>query len=70
MDIQFQLQLAKEAGREEDYKYHLGMVEHPLPFFRWQMLCQSLDKHLKADPDGRDEFRDKRINDLCRILGY
>jgi hypothetical protein len=52
------------------YTYHLGMVENPLPFERFRTKKQTLDNHLKADMDGKDEWRTPIIDKLCLELGY
>jgi hypothetical protein len=77
MDTQFQLCLAQEAGELEpgrswldEYKYHLGMVENPLPFGKFKMMHNLLDCILTDDPDGNKPAWDRHVNELCRALGY
>ena len=81
MDTQTQLQLAKEAGRItlpmatyqtwlQEYKYHLGMVQRPLPFFQFKMKFETLDGMFTKDPEGQDPLLDGSIQRLCNELGY
>jgi hypothetical protein len=68
--IKFQIKLAKKDGREKEYEYHIGMVENPLPYFRWKQKVELLDKYLALDPHGRRRELDKKIDTLARELGY
>ena len=78
MNIKLQIQLSKEAGYctetkqswEKEYKYHLGMVENPLPFEQFKIKANLLSSYLKSDPDGKNSSIDKEIDRLCRELGY
>ncbi|MFA5366636.1 MAG: hypothetical protein WC333_02030 [Dehalococcoidia bacterium] len=81
MDTNFQLKLAKEAGKitlksatydtwEEEYKYHVGMVQNPFPFGVFKLKLESLDRMFNADPDGKNPAYDKPIQKLCNELGY
>lgn len=72
-----QLRLAEEAGDAGDgetwldrYKYHLGMVDNPLPFERFKLKCGLLNQYLEADPDGHSDAIDRKIQRLSVELGY
>lgn len=67
--MEFQRDRAKASGKLEDYDHHLGMVEKPLPFELWKLKSDLLERYLKADPNGTNEFLDRKINELCLQLG-
>lgn len=80
MDSNLQLGLAKEAGEIkhknyqgetwlDSYKHHLGMVDEPLPFGRYQMKFNELNRLLDKDPEGKNSSLDARINQLCEEIG-
>ncbi len=65
---------AEKDGMLEDYNYHLGMIYPPLPYQKWKMLKESLDRiqELPAYREGRSlpPGMEDRANDLCKRLGY
>jgi len=69
MNFNLQRELAKKAGMEDEYDYHLGMVDNPLPFERFRMKTNLLMYYLKQDPEGEDRSLDREINRLSRELG-
>lgn len=81
MDTNIQLQLATEAGDVnrknyegrtwlDEYKYHLGMVDEPLPFESFKLKFTTLNNMFDADPEGKNPRFDKDIMRLCNQLGY
>lgn len=64
---------AEEAGRLEDYKYHLGMMEKPLPFRMWLMKIEALDRIQTREDyqEGRElpPGLEERATRLCKELG-
>ena len=72
MDVKVQLELAKEAGEEalKDYKYHISMVQEPLPFGQFHFRKKVLDRLLEQDPNGEMPELNERIDEICRELGY
>ena len=77
MDFQYQLRVAKKAGDVGKgqswltlYKSYLACENARLMTFdRFRALSKDLAQHLKADPDGKDRWRDKRITWLLLELG-
>jgi hypothetical protein len=81
MDANLQIKLAKEAGMvnrtgyegrswEQEYKYHLGMVENPHPFELFKLKFNRLNDMFESDPEGKNKAYDKPILNLCNALGY
>jgi hypothetical protein len=67
-------QQAAEDGVLEDYDYHLGMKKTPLPYKKWKMKFDSLNRiqNLPAYQDGRPlpHHVEEQANQLCLELGY
>lgn len=69
MNAQLNLMLARKAGLEKEYTYHLGAVENPLPFEVWKRKSHLLDSLLNQDPDGKCRSLDSKIHSLSVELG-
>jgi len=78
--LNFNLKLAKEAGNdangdsyEESYKYHLGMIDPPLPFNLWKIkfdLLTRIQAIPESDPRYFADSTMKKELQLCSELGY
>lgn len=79
----YQLKIAGEHGKPkedspqtwlQEYQYHLGSVENPLPFLRFAAQYRRLDRLLSQErafvPGQNYESQDREVNNLCRQLGY
>ncbi len=78
MDINLQIQLAKEAGFDKEgeqswekaYKDYLGMVENPLPFGQFKVKTSLFDSLMKIDPLKTTKETENKINSLAIELGF
>lgn len=64
---------AKQDGLLDDYDYHLGMINPPLPYQMWKMKFKSLEALQaisESDPRYFAESTFKRETELCNALGY
>jgi hypothetical protein len=81
MDWTLQRTLSQKAGKvnqkgyenrtwEQEYDYHLGMVDNPLPFESFRLKFTRLNNMFEADPDGKNPHYDRPIMEICNQLGY
>jgi hypothetical protein len=63
---------AKTDNLLNDYEYHLGMVNNPLPYQLWKLKLNTLNA-IQARPDYYDNLSQTLIDretKLCNELGY
>ena len=63
---------AKKDNLLDDYEYHLGMVDNPLPYQQWKLKFNALNA-IQARPDYYDNISQSLIDretKLCNELGY
>lgn len=51
------------------YEDHLRAVDHPMPFGKFMLKMNILNRMLNADPEGKVREFNKRIADLSNELG-
>lgn len=63
---------AQKDNLLDDYEYHLGMVNNPLPYQQWKLKFNTLNA-IQARPDYYDNISQTIIDretKLCNELGY